>query len=65
MWFYIWRREVVSRTKPVIVVTTRLPVDLKDWLDEQAKQNMRSRHGEMMHILESARKRKEIEKCEA
>ncbi len=47
----------MNTAKPVVVVTTRIPADLTEWLDGRAKENMRSRHAEMMFILESERRR--------
>lgn len=39
----------MARSDPQINV--RLPVDLKDWLEERAKRNVRSLNGEMAFIL--------------
>ncbi len=40
--------------------TLVIPIELNDWLKEQATKHNRSRHGEVVNILELAKKRDEV-----
>lgn len=59
------KQEDSVSAKPVIIVTARLPASLKEWLDKRAAENRRSRHGELLYILESAKRSEEGAECEA
>lgn len=47
--------------KPIIPINMRMPQHLVAWVEDRAQKNMRSRHAELLFILEMARKKDEKE----
>lgn len=43
--------------RATIQFTVRLPEELVTWLEDKAKSNRRSRHNELVHTLDKARKK--------
>ncbi|WP_161569721.1 hypothetical protein [Veronia nyctiphanis] len=41
--------------KPIVEFTVRLPIQTEQWLRNRAKENMRSRHKELLFLLEKTR----------